>query len=178
MARPSVIDAYIGLGSNLDGPIPRVRAAIARLDGVRDTQLVAASSLYVSAPVGYLDQPDFVNAVARVRTSLTARELLEALLDIEREHGRRREFPNAPRTLDLDLLLYGTDVVREEGLCVPHPRMAERAFVLAPLHEICPSALIPGAGPVSALMAGVADQAVARLEPASSAGLARTRSGS
>jgi 2-amino-4-hydroxy-6-hydroxymethyldihydropteridine diphosphokinase len=170
-----VVDAYVGLGSNLDGPIPRVREAIARLDGIRDTRLVAASSLYASAPVGYADQPDFVNAVARVSTDLSPRELLEALLDIERAQGRRRDFPNAPRTLDLDLLLYGDAVVHEEGLCVPHPRMVQRAFVLAPLFEISPSLAIPGVGGVAGLMAGVADQAVARLETASAAPMCNRR---
>ena len=157
-------EAYIGLGSNLDGPIPRVRAAIGTLETLPDTRLLAASSLYGSTPVGYADQPDFVNAVARISTSLAPRQLLDALLATELGQGRRRDFANAPRTLDLDLLLYGGERFDEPGLCVPHPRMAQRAFVLIPLFEIAPHLQIPGIGAVADLLPAVAGQGVVRLE--------------
>ncbi len=156
--------AYIALGSNLREPQCQLQAgfdALARLPG---TELIARSSLYRSAPVGYLDQPDFVNAVVALRTSLQPRALLDALLAIEREHGRVRDFPNAPRTLDLDIALYGEQVIHEPGLTIPHPRMHERAFVMAPLAEIAPDAIVPGRGPVpvrvSELLAGVDVQSV------------------
>jgi 2-amino-4-hydroxy-6-hydroxymethyldihydropteridine diphosphokinase len=101
--------------------------------------------------VGYADQPDFVNAVAQIETQLAPRELLEQLLAIEREQGRVREVPNGPRTLDLDILLYGGRTLREPGLTIPHPRMLERAFVLAPLAEIAPDAVVPGGGRIADL---------------------------
>src|SRR5882672_6540950 len=138
--------AFIGLGANLGDPEAQVRRTLSALAGLPGTRLVAVSSLYRSAPVGYTVQPDFVNAVAEIETALGARALLEALLAMETRFGRRREFPNAPRTLDLDLLLYGDRVIAEPGLIVPHPRMHERAFVLAPLAEIAPDIAIPGKG--------------------------------
>ncbi len=144
--------AYIALGSNLQQPRRQLRSAFAALARLPDTQLIAQSSLYRSAPVGYVNQPDFVNAVAAIRTALTPRALLEALLAIEREHGRVREFANAPRTLDLDIVLYGERVIREPGLTVPHPRMHERAFVLVPLAQIAPVVQVPGRGRVCDLL--------------------------
>ena len=144
--------AYIALGSNLQQPRRQLQAGFAALARLPDTQLIAQSSLYRSAPVGYLNQPDFVNAVAAIRTALTPRALLEALLAIEREHGRVREFANAPRTLDLDIVLYGERVIREPGLTVPHPRMHERAFVLVPLAQIAPGVQVPGRGRVCDLL--------------------------
>jgi len=147
--------AYIALGSNLEEPKRQLQAGFAALARLPDTQLVAQSSLYRSAPVGYANQPDFVNAVAVIHTTLTPRALLDALLSIERMHGRVREFPNAPRTLDLDIALYGERVINEPGLTVPHPRMHQRAFVLAPLAEIAPDAHVPGHGRVRDLLAAV-----------------------
>lgn len=147
--------AYVALGSNLKDPRRQLQSGFAALARLPQTQLVAQSSLYASAPVGYADQPDFVNAVAAIRTSLVPRALLDALLVIEREHGRVREFPNAPRTLDLDIALYGEQLIHEPGLTVPHPRMHERAFVMAPLAEIAPDAIVPGRGRVRDLLAGV-----------------------
>ncbi len=138
--------AYVALGSNLDDPRRQLRSGIAALARLPHTQIIAQSSLYASAPVGYADQPDFVNAVAAIRTALTPRALLDALLAIERAHGRVREFPNAPRTLDLDIVLYGEQIIQEPGLVVPHPRMQERAFVLMPLAEIAPDAPVPAPG--------------------------------
>ena len=147
--------AYIALGSNLQEPQRQLRAAFGALARLPQTQFIARSSMYASAPVGYADQPDFVNAVAAIRTQLAPRALLDALLALERAHGRVREFPNAPRTLDLDIVLYGERVIHEPGLTVPHPRMRERAFVLVPLAEIAPDAMVPGLGRVRALLAGV-----------------------
>jgi 2-amino-4-hydroxy-6-hydroxymethyldihydropteridine diphosphokinase len=156
--------AYIGLGANLGDPSRQILAALAELDALPGTRLLRQSSLYRSAPLGYRDQPDFVNAVAQIDTSLEARALLDALLAIEQGLGRQRSFPDAPRTLDLDLLLYGDDVLDEAGLHVPHPRMHARAFVLAPLAEIAPALSIPGHGSIAALLAGCWDQAIARVE--------------
>ena len=155
--------AVIGLGANLDDPALQLELAFAELARLPGTKLVARSALYASAPVGYVDQPDFVNAVARLDTTLSPRALLEALFDIEHRHGRERSFRNAPRTLDLDLLLYGAARFHEDGLTLPHPRMHERAFVLLPLAEIAPDLAIPGVGPVGACLAACADQPVRAL---------------
>ena len=155
--------AFIGLGSNLGEPEAKLRLAFAALADLPQTRLVAASSLYRSAPVGFADQPDFVNAVAQLATELAPQALLAALLGIEQHFGRERAFRNAPRTLDLDLLLYDTRSIAEPGLTVPHPRMHERAFVLAPLAEIAPDCEIPGKGRVAALLAACAGQNVGKL---------------
>ncbi len=155
--------AFIGLGANLGDPEAQVRRAIAALAELPGTRLLAASSLYRSAPVGVVAQLDFINAVAEVETALGARALLDALLAMETRSGRRREFPNAPRTLDLDLLLYGDRVITEPGLVVPHPRMHERAFVLAPLAEIAPHIAIPGKGRAGALLAACSDQKIEKI---------------
>ena len=144
--------AFVALGSNLGGPVAQVNAGFAALDTLPATRVVARSSLYRSAPAGYPDQPDFINAVAAVETALAPRALLEGLLAIERGHGRVRDFPNAPRTLDLDVLLYGDLRLHEHGLTIPHPRLHERAFVLLPLAEIAPQRVIPGRGRVSELL--------------------------
>ena len=130
------------------------------------TRLIALSPLYCSAPVGVGAQPDFVNAVAEIETELAPRGLLWKLLTIEARFGRTRETPGAARTLDLDLLLYGGLVIDEPGLEVPHPRMHERAFVLAPLADLAPELVIPGRGPVATLLDACKDQAVERLDPA------------
>ena len=149
------VTAFVALGSNLENPVAQVRAGLRELAALPGTRLVAASSLYRNPPAGYLDQPDFVNAVAQIETHFAPRELLNALLEIERRHGRSRDFPNAPRTLDLDILIYGEREICETGLTIPHPRMLERAFVLVPLAEIAPAAVIPGAGGVARLVASV-----------------------
>jgi 2-amino-4-hydroxy-6-hydroxymethyldihydropteridine diphosphokinase len=130
--------AYVGVGSNLDQPANHVRRALDEMGAIRGTQLRAKSSLYRSAPTGYAAQPDFVNAVAALETGLSAAELFAELKALEKRHGRERTFPNAPRTLDLDLLLYGEEHIATSTLTVPHPRMHERAFVLRPLLEISP----------------------------------------
>jgi len=159
----SVHRAAIALGANLQDPEGQVRQAFEELDLLPATRVVARSSLYRTAPVGLTEQPAFVNAVAVVETELPPRALLVELLSIERRHGRQRDVPNGPRTLDLDILLYGDLQHHEAGLTIPHPRAHERAFVLAPLAEAWPGAAIPGHGPVRALLEGVREQAIEKL---------------
>jgi 2-amino-4-hydroxy-6-hydroxymethyldihydropteridine diphosphokinase len=157
------IAAFVALGSNLDDPAGHIEQAFAALGLLPGTRLASRSSLYLTQPVGHLDQPEFVNAVAGLITSLPPRPLLDALLGIEASHGRRRTFRNAPRTLDLDLLLYNGLVMNEPGLTLPHPRMLERAFVLLPLAEIAADTLIPGSGPVGMTLAGLDRHGITRL---------------
>lgn len=159
---PTGKTAYIGLGSNLGDSEATLRAAAEALGRLPATRLIARSALYRSAPVDAAG-PDFVNAVAAVATALDARALLDGLHAIENAHGRRRAGRNAPRTLDLDLLLYGHERIDEPGLTVPHPRLASRAFVLLPLHDIAPGLQVPGAGGLAALLAAVAGQRIVRL---------------
>ena len=154
--------AYVGLGANLGEPRRQLQAALQEMNSLPETRVAATSGFYRSAPVGYLDQPDFVNAVAEVDTGLSAEKLLEHLQDIEQKHGRERSFEGAPRTLDLDLLLYGDTVLASPRLTLPHPRMHERAFVLAPLTEIAPAAVIPERGTARALLAACQDQKLER----------------
>ena len=130
--------AYVGIGSNLDDPRAHVLSAFSDLDRLPHTRVVRRSSLYRTAPVGHADQPDFINAVAQLETGLPAERLLAELQEVEQRHGRKRSFPNAPRTLDLDILLFGEMQLQSSQLTVPHPRMHERAFVLKPLLEIAP----------------------------------------
>ena len=157
------VKAAIALGSNLDGPEARVRDGFAAIAALPQTWLLARSALYRTAPVGYADQPPFINACALVETRLAPRELLDALLGIERRAGRVRDIPNGPRTLDLDIVLYGGLAIEEPGLCVPHPRAHERAFVLAPLLDVWPDATIPGHGSARECLARVKDQAIERI---------------
>lgn len=154
----------MGLGSNLEDPVRQVLSALEALGRLPHTRVNARSSLYRSAPMGRLDQPDFINAVAELETGLSARALLEGLLAVEAGHGRTRSTPNAPRTLDLDLLLVGDEVISEPGLEVPHPRMHERAFVLLPLSEIDPDVRVPGRGRVAVLLQNIGDQQVTRID--------------
>jgi 2-amino-4-hydroxy-6-hydroxymethyldihydropteridine diphosphokinase len=159
-----VTASFVGLGANLGEPQRRVREAFRELDAIPHTRVVRASSLYRSAPLGYAEQPSFVNAVAQIETGLPAERLLAELHAIEARHGRSRSFANAPRTLDLDLLLYGGLVLDLPQLKVPHPRMHERAFVLLPLVEIAPDAEVPGRGPAQSLLKKCRDQGVEKLE--------------
>lgn len=155
MSRPEVT-AYIALGANLGDPAQALRDALSTLGTVPGIRVVCSSSFYRTAPVDS-SGPDYFNAVAEVSTTLTAPALLDALQAIEQQAGRERPYHNAPRTLDLDLLLYGDARIDSSRLTVPHPRMHERAFVLVPLREIAPDR-------VSALqLQGVADQAVERV---------------
>jgi 2-amino-4-hydroxy-6-hydroxymethyldihydropteridine diphosphokinase len=142
-------EALVGLGSNLDGPARQIETALGMLNAMDKTCVVAASSLYRSAPLGGIEQPDFVNAAALLSTGLGARTLLEQLLAIEHSRGRERgEIHWGPRVLDLDLLAYGAVSIDEPGLTVPHPGIASRNFVLLPLREIAPDFEIPGLGRV------------------------------
>ena len=156
--------ACVALGANIGEPQRQVEAGFAALDALPGTRLTARSPLYRSAPVGYADQPDFINAVAMIETALDPHALLAALLAIERAHGRIRDFPNAPRTLDLDIVLYGDLVLHEPGLTIPHARMLERAFVMLPLAEIAPDAEVPGCGTVRELAARLDAGSVAQLQ--------------
>jgi 2-amino-4-hydroxy-6-hydroxymethyldihydropteridine diphosphokinase len=158
--------AFIGLGSNLGDPHSQLQRAFVDLDGLPGTRLTARSSLYRSAPLGCLDQPDFVNAVAKIATSLSPQALLQALLQIEHQHGRQRTFRNAPRTLDLDVLLYDDMQLQEQGLTIPHPQMHLRAFVLQPLLEIAPDIGIPGVGQAQRSLQACQDQVLERLTSA------------
>lgn len=159
-----MIRAYIALGANLGDPRATISLALAALDDIAATTVVARSSLYLTAPVGLRHQPDFINAVATVDTRLAPGRLLEALFELEARFGRRRGLPNAPRTLDLDLLLYGDERADDARLTLPHPRLHQRAFVLAPLAEIAPEIEVPGHGRVAALLDRCRDQRIARLE--------------
>ncbi len=156
--------ACIALGANIGEPLRQIEAGFIALAELPDTRLLVRSSLYRSAPVGYADQPDFINAVAIIETSLAPHALLDALLNIERVNGRVREFPNAPRTLDLDIVLYGDSVVHDPGLTIPHARMLERAFVMVPLAEVAPDMQVPGRGTVRELAASVNVDSVAQLQ--------------
>ncbi len=156
--------AYIGLGANLGDALTQVveaARAIAQLDGV---SLDAISSLYKSAPVDATGD-DYINAVARIRTSLDADTLLTRLFEIEQAFGRKRPYVNAPRTLDLDLLLFNTEVRQTPRLTLPHPRMHQRAFVLLPLIELWPDATIPGKGKAALLAASITNQPITKLQP-------------
>jgi 2-amino-4-hydroxy-6-hydroxymethyldihydropteridine diphosphokinase len=158
-----VTAAFVGIGSNLDDPRSHVLNALRELDELPHTRVVSRSSLYRTAPLGHAAQPDFINAVARLETGLPAERLLAELQEIEARHGRERSFPNAPRTLDLDVLLFGNVQMRTAGLQIPHPRMHERAFVLQPLLEILPEAAIPGLGPARLLLPGLKNQKTERI---------------
>jgi 2-amino-4-hydroxy-6-hydroxymethyldihydropteridine diphosphokinase len=154
--------AFIGLGSNLENPREQVRRAVAALEALPASRNVRSSSLYQTDPVGFADQPAFINAVAALETSLEPESLLSRLREIETTHGRLRGIPNGPRTLDLDLLLYGDITMDSAAITLPHPRMHERAFVLVPLLELAPDAEIPGKGRADVLLTQVAQQGVAR----------------
>lgn len=164
--------AFIGLGSNLSTPVQQLLTAFDEIARIPETELIGRSSLYRTAPIGYADQPDFVNAVARVQTRLSPHALLDALLDIERRHGRIREIPNGPRTLDLDVLLYDEQEITGDKLIVPHPRAHERAFVLRPLLELAPDVVIPGKGLAREWLARAMDQPISRIAEESTLRLA------
>ena len=152
--------AYVALGSNLGDRHATLRRAVERLGELG--QIEAASSVWDTEPVGYVDQPRYLDAVVRLRTTLSPEETLARLLAVEHDLGRVRSFPNAPRTLDLDLLLCGSRRIALPGLTVPHPRMHERAFVLEPLGAIAPAARIPGRGLARCFRHAVRGQRIAR----------------
>jgi len=145
--------AYVALGSNLDEPIEQVQKGIEAVKNLPTTKLIQASSLYKTVPVGYDDQPDFINAVVSVETRLPCEAFLMRLLEIEFEFGRVRTFPNAPRVIDLDLLMYGDEVRTSDFITIPHARMHERAFVIMPLAEIAPDLVLETGGAVTDLVA-------------------------
>ncbi len=158
------LPAYIGIGSNLKKPSQQVAAAFAALGNIPETRLVLCSSLYRSSPLGGVEQPDFVNAVAGILTRLEARDLLAELKRIERRRGRERKGPRwGPRVLDLDILVYAGRVIDEDGLTIPHAGIAERNFVLLPLLEIAPQLEIPGLGRLSGLPVDDTEPAIERI---------------
>jgi 2-amino-4-hydroxy-6-hydroxymethyldihydropteridine diphosphokinase len=157
------VTAFIGVGANLGFARDAVLNALADLSRLPSTEFAEASSLYASEPVDG-EGPDFINAVAQIETELSAADLLTALQAIETRYGRVRTTKNAPRTLDLDLLLYGDGLIDTPDLVVPHPRMHERAFVLLPLIEVAGAINIPGKGPADKLAAKVSAQRVDRVE--------------
>ena len=155
--------AYVGLGANLGDPMRQVQQALRELDALPATKVVTQSSLYRTVPVGYADQPSFINAVAQLETSLEPRALFDELKQIEHRHGRLRGVPNGPRTLDLDLLIFAGEISCDENLIIPHPRMHERAFVLVPLAEIAAELEVPGRGRVVDLLQALERQGVEKI---------------
>lgn len=156
------VTAYIGIGANLGDARANVLDAVERLRRLPGVSLEAVSSLYRTAPIDSSGD-DYINAVARLSTGLPAQALLEALFDIEQAHGRERPYFNAPRTLDLDLLLYGDEQIATATLTVPHPRMHLRAFVLMPLLELAPHVVLPGLGCAADFAPSVSDQGIIRI---------------
>lgn len=156
--------AYIALGANLGEPIVTLQRAIDAIGAIQGTRVVRRSAWYRTAPIGYSAQPDFINAVIAIDTTHDAPALLIELRAIEDRLGRTRSFANAPRTVDLDILLFGEEVQTSDALAVPHPRMHLRAFVLAPLIEIAPDIEIPGHGPARRLLERCKAQTVERIE--------------
>ncbi len=163
MGNRDALPAFIGIGSNLGDAEAYVARAWDELGRLPRTRLAARSSLYRSAPLYYTEQADFVNAVARLDTSLPALDLLDALLSIERRCGRQRRRPNGPRTLDLDLLLYGRQVITHGRLTVPHPGLAVRRFALEPLLELDPDCVIPGVGAAADCLERCLDQPLKKI---------------
>jgi 2-amino-4-hydroxy-6-hydroxymethyldihydropteridine diphosphokinase len=147
--------AYVGIGSNLGERLATIRDALALLAADPELEVEAVSTIRETDPVGVVDQPLFLNAAVRLTTGLAPRLLLERLLAVEQQLGRVRTERYGPRTIDLDLLLYGDEIVDEPGLRVPHPRLAERRFVLEPLAELDPGLVVPGLGPIQGLLSGL-----------------------
>lgn len=150
--RPLETRAFVGLGSNLQGPLQQIQQAFRSLARLPASRLVERSRIYLSDPVGPADQPCYVNAAAALDTELDPDDLLRALQQIERQQGRVRVERWGPRTLDLDLLLYGEQVIESRHLTVPHPHLHQRAFVLLPLRDLDPALVIPGHGRVDVLL--------------------------
>ena len=165
MSNPPTVTAYIGLGSNLENPPEQVQKAFQELDKLSATECVKRSGLFLTRPLGPQDQPDYINAAVKLETGLTAQRLLDELQGLEQLHQRVRKVEQwGPRTLDLDLLLYDQQRITTARLRVPHPRMAERAFVLYPLAEVAPLDLrIPGYGMLGELLEQVLSDGVQRL---------------
>jgi 2-amino-4-hydroxy-6-hydroxymethyldihydropteridine diphosphokinase len=164
MQKTLVHKAYIALGSNLKNPVLQVKQAFVALSQLTNSNLIQVSSLYQSEPVGYSNQPDFINAAAEISTTLSPTELLDALLAIEKQAGRERPFANAPRVLDCDLLCYDNVEMDSPKLTLPHPRMHLRGFVLLPLAEIAPDFSIPNHGNVVKLAQTHLNQGIQKLD--------------
>lgn len=159
-----MVRAYIGLGANLNEPLLQLQHAVSALSNIESTAVVAVSSFYGSKPMGPQDQPDYVNAVAAVDTQLSAEHLLDALQQIEQQQGRQRKADRwGPRTLDLDILLYGNKVINTERLIVPHYGMRTREFVLYPLYEIAPAMQLPDGTVLSSLLEQVPQNGLQKL---------------
>ncbi len=163
------VATYIGLGSNLDNPPQQLRRAIQELALFPESRLKACSSLYRSPPMGPAEQPDYINAVVELETGLAAESLLDALQDIERQHRRVRAGHWGPRTLDLDILLYGVGRIGTPRLQIPHPGIGQRSFVLYPLAEIAPGLSIPGLASLESLLQQCASDGLERLDDSVSA---------
>ncbi|MGI9233188.1 MAG: 2-amino-4-hydroxy-6-hydroxymethyldihydropteridine diphosphokinase [Woeseiaceae bacterium] len=156
--------AYVGLGSNLQGPAGQIECALELLAALPETRLIARSSMYRSAPFGGVEQPDFVNAVASMLTCLTAVQLLRELQNIEARRGRERgDVRWGPRVLDLDLLVYADETINDTDLTVPHPGIAERNFVLLPLREVAPGLVIAGLGRIDAIPVNPVEPRISRI---------------
>jgi 2-amino-4-hydroxy-6-hydroxymethyldihydropteridine diphosphokinase len=156
VTHPRLTTAYVGMGANLGDRQATIERAVELLGAAEGVEVLAVSSLRETDPVGFEDQPRFLNGAAAVETALVPRDLLDVLLGIERQLGRTREGPRfGPRLIDLDLLLYGDAQVDEPGLTVPHPRLHERRFALEPLAELAPGLVVPGRGPVEELLRGL-----------------------
>ncbi|BDX04703.1 2-amino-4-hydroxy-6-hydroxymethyldihydropteridine diphosphokinase [Planctobacterium marinum] len=164
---------YIGLGANLNDPVAQLKSALKSLQSLPDTQLVSHSSLYSSKPLGPQEQPEYVNAVAELRTELAPLSLLDALQVIEQEQGRvRKEERWGPRTLDLDIILFGKQIISCERLTVPHYHFHAREFVLYPLNQIAPALRLPDGTPLATLISQVPDNGLTELIPACDLGIA------
>lgn len=158
------MQVFIGLGSNLENPKQQVASAIHDLNLIPNSRVVAASSFYSSPPMGPQDQPDYINAVVEMDTTLTAHLLLDQLQQIEQKHGRVRKRHWGERTLDLDILVYGTESLDDARLQVPHPGLTQRAFVVYPLAEIAPQLVVPNMGTMAEIMANCPRDGLQQLE--------------
>ena len=162
-----VESVFIGLGANLKDPVAQLKSALESLQALPDTQLVSHSSLYSSKPLGPQSQPEYVNAVARINTALAPIALLDALQAIEQEQGRERKAERwGPRTLDLDIILFGGHVISSERLTIPHYHFHVREFVLYPLYQIAPELCLPDGTPLATLISQVPDNGLTELIPA------------
>lgn len=158
------MQVFIGLGSNLEQPKQQVASAVDDLAALPQTRVVAASSFYLSPPMGPQDQPDYINAVVELDTTLSAHDLLDGLQKIEQNHGRIRKRHWGERTLDLDLLIYGEQIWDDERLNVPHPGLSERAFVVYPLAEIAPDLMVPNMGHIKQIKSRCPQDGLQKLE--------------
>ena len=156
--------AYIGLGSNMNSPVKQIKSAITSIEEIISTKIIGVSSLYKSKPVGPQNQDDYINAVIKIETKLVPYQLLECLHDIEEKHGRIRKEHWGPRILDLDILIFGNEIMVDEKLTIPHPEIENRSFVLAPLIEIDPDCIIPKKGLASDLLATIGKDNIVQIQ--------------